>query len=105
VEPKVLKISHLLIPPPEAIFSLRRILNFLIQVIASGATKIDNVEEVIEQAENAILSGNEEYYKKLEKLLASGNSHKLTQEVREVLNNLVRHQLELLSRYRDSIGN
>ena len=73
--------------------------------MVSGATRIDNIEEAIEQAEKAILSGNEEYYKQLEKLLVLGISHKLTEEVCEVLNNLVRRQFELLSRYNDSIGN
>lgn len=96
---KELQVSHLMIPPDGKPRALRRILGFLIALLAPGLSK-KALKSVLRKSEMQILEDNDNYYAGLQGLLNSRRNKDVSAENIAVLNQLLRGQRDKLNAYK-----
>jgi len=101
---KLLEVSGLIIPPKEAVFSLRRILQILIKMLSPSIADTDLLKCTL-HCETTILRMNHRYYDELQVLLHdSPPESKLSAESITSLSLLVTHQKEHFFEYQKSFS-
>jgi hypothetical protein len=104
VNTNTLELSHLMIPPVNAPFALRRILAILIKILAPALDN-NHLLKLVSQAEAQVLQQNNNFYTQLEILLGIEPQGTISPQVSDALLLLSKVQKDKLSSYKERLLN
>jgi hypothetical protein len=104
INTNTLELSHLIIPPENAPFALRRILAILIRILAPAADN-NHLSNLVYQAEAQVLQQNNNFYTQLEILLGIEPQGTISPQVSDALLLLSKVQKDKLSSYKERLLN